>query len=590
MLVFTKTPLGLGVDGAQLPSNGQQRLKFLGNGTHVLGNGKPWHKIGSHGSNFWQWHTIARPGHGQSNFCNGNGTHFLNFSAMGSHGTHLPGHGSDFSAMAAMAQISGQWPHNFSAMGSHGTHLPGHGSDFSAMGSHGTHLPGHGSQFLGKWAAMAQNFWQWPHNFGNGQPWHTFARPWLKISRQWAAMASNFWAWPHNFSAMGSHGSNFWAMASQFLGNGQPWHTFARPWLKFLGNGQPWHTFARPWLKFLGNGQAWHTYARPWHSFFWAISRQWHSFLGNGQPWPQFCRQWLTISRQWPAMAHNCPAMAQISRQWAAMAQISGQWLTISRQWAAMAQISGQWPHNFSAMGSHGTHLPGHGSNFSAMGKPWHTFARPWLRFLGNGQPLAHIFSAMAFIFLGNGLPWLKFLGNGSHFLGNDQLWHTFAQPWPNSLGNGRPRLRFGHWHSFPRQWAAMGQHLFVDGTHFLKNGAAMVHICPTMGMHCQVVGTQSSSNGQPCQEVGTQYDQQWPNFIKSMAQLPSHGAALACRWHTIAQPWGCIGTSLAHNCLPMGSLGKSLPRICPAMGQHWKVLGTCFPSNGQPSRWHTIT
>ncbi|GFZ17967.1 hypothetical protein Acr_26g0012360 [Actinidia rufa] len=147
-----------------------------------------------------------------------------------------------------IAQISGQW-HTISRQWAAMAHIcPGHGSDFSAMGSHGS------------------NFWAMAHNFlGNGQPWLKFLGNGLTISRQWAAMAHNCPAmaqisgqWHTIFSAMGSHGSNFWATPHK--GNGQPWHTIARPWLKFLAMAHNFSamgshgTFARPWLRFLAMG------------------------------------------------------------------------------------------------------------------------------------------------------------------------------------------------------------------------------------------------------------------------------------------------------------------------------------------------
>jgi len=58
---------------------------------------------------------------------------------------------------------------NFKAMGCHGTQLPSHGSDFSAMGS------------------LDSNFWQWL----------TICRPWHSFFWAMGCHGLNFWAMAH---------------------------------------------------------------------------------------------------------------------------------------------------------------------------------------------------------------------------------------------------------------------------------------------------------------------------------------------------------------------------------------------------------
>ena len=91
-----------------------------------------------------------------------------------------------------------------------------------------------------------------------------------------------------NFSAMPSNGTHLLGNSSLFLGNGQPWHTFARPCLKFLCNAQLRHTFARPCLLFLGNGQPWHTFYQersgkgtPLPGLGAAMASRWHNLTSK---------------------------------------------------------------------------------------------------------------------------------------------------------------------------------------------------------------------------------------------------------------------------------------------------------------------
>ncbi|GFZ17469.1 hypothetical protein Acr_26g0007390 [Actinidia rufa] len=476
---------------------------------------------------------------------------------------------------------------------------------------------GNGTQFLG-------NGQPWPNILGSGtqflgigQPWQTISRQWaamaqisgqcLTFSRQWAAMAhicpamaqiSRQWAAMAHICPAMAQISRQWAglahicsaLALIFLGSGLPWLKFLGNGSHFLGNDHPqwadmaqfsrqWLTISRQWPAMAHNCPAMPQISRQWAAMA-QFSGHWHTISRQWAAMAQISGQWLTISRQRPAMAHNCPAMPQISRQWAAMAQFSGHWHTISRQWAAMAQISGQWltiSRQWAAMAHSGPAMP--------------QISRQWAAF-------SHIFSAMAFIFLGNGLPWLKFLGNGSHFLGNDQLWHTFAQPWPNSLGNGRPRLRFvgigthflgngqpwgsiclsmahifskmgQRWYTFAQQWGciakslahnrlAMGSHVKKLAHNMTSNGPILSsrwHNCPVMGLHWHVDGT----------------------------QLHNHGAALARRWHIIAYQWAALASHCHAFAQPWGSIGKFLAHVSPAMGS--QVDGTQLPSNGQPSQ-----
>ncbi|GFS35680.1 hypothetical protein Acr_00g0041440 [Actinidia rufa] len=472
-----------------------------------------------------------------------------------------------------------------------------------AMDSHGTKLPSHGS-----------NFWAMAHISGNGAmaqisgQWHTFSRQWTAMAQNCPAMAQISGQW-HTFSRQ-------WAA----MAHNCPW-----PWLKFLGNGQPWHTICPAMAQFLGNGQ-------PWPNFLGNGTQ----FLGNGAAMAQISGQWLTISRQWAAMAHICPAMAQISRQWAAMAHICRPWHSFSGQWAAMAQISRQW-HTFSrqwaamahicpAMAQFSRQWAGHGSDFSAMAAislamgshgsnfwamahicPW-----PWLRFLGNGQPWlkflgngTQIFSAMgshgthlpghgsdfsamgshgsnfwamAHNFSAMGQPWLKFLGNGTQFLGNGQPWHTFARPWLKFLGNGQP------WHTFAGH-----------GTHFSGQWAAMAQISRQWHTF--------SRQWQPWHT----FARPWLNFLgnghhgsdfSAMALISRQWAAMAQisgQWHTISRQWA----AMAHICPAMAQISRQWAAMAHiarpwhsffwAMGCHGKIPRQWLTFSRQWQPWHTF-
>ena len=192
----------------------------------------------------------------------------------------------------------------------------------------------------------------------------------------------------------------------------------------------------------------------------------------------------------------------------------------------AMAQF-------FSAMGSHGTHLPSHGSIFSAMscngilflgnGQPWHTFARPCLKFLCNAQ-LRHTFARPCLLLLGNGQPWHTFYqersGKGTPLPGLGAAmasrWHNFTSkamgsqgmPMTNFLGLGGsisksfaqnpithergsngvvPRQAFGHEHRKCR--LALLFHSFGYFASFLDTllyfGRTLVRIVRPLGKVC---------------------------------------------------------------------------------------------------------
>ncbi|GFZ16821.1 ATP binding microtubule motor family protein [Actinidia rufa] len=477
----------MGSHGTHLPGHGSDFSAMGSHGTHLPGHGSDFSAMGSHGSNFWAMahnfsamgsHGTHLPGHG-SNFSamGSHGTHLPghgsdfsamgshgsnfwamahNFSAVGSHGTHLSGHGSDFSAMASHGTHLPGHSSDFSAMGSHGTHLSGHGSDFSAMGSHGsnfsamahnfsamgshgTHLPGHGSDFSAM-GSHASNFWAMPHNFSAMGSHGTYLSGHGSDFSAMGSHGSNFWAMAHNFSAMGSHGSNFWAMAHNFS-------AMASHGTHLPGHGSDFSAMG-------SHG-----------SNFWAM--------------PQISGQWHTISRQWPAMAHICPAMAQISRQWAVMAY----------NCPAMAKISLAMAHNFSAMGSHGTHLPGHGSNFSAMGS--HGTHLP-----GHGSD----FSAMG--------------SHGTHLPGHGSDFSAMG-----SHGSNFWAMPHNFW-----QWAAMAQ---ISGQCLTisRQWAAMAHNCPAMAQisgQWHAISRQWAAMAHNCQAM--------PHFFQWVSLLISSGKTYTMR------------------------------------------------------------